>query len=470
MRTTFFIEKYVKPGSKEAMLFFRIQRRSTKLDMQISTQTAVNIDKWEEAHKDLASLEKFERSKYGRDILDRCDKAVSVASALIDAGITERKAIKNAIFNAVNADKLEAARQEEEILSRKKKEKEAAERHQAEANADDVLLCCREFVQGVKDGTIKYFKKEQMIRYSEGSCKKWGSFCELLAKYYALHPFTWKDIDDKFYINWMRFLESNGYMKMSIGKFNTCLKHLIIYYKGKDEAKAIHKTFNIDTDEKAAEIYLTSDEVQALYEMPLTGLKEKIRDVFLIGVYTAQRFSDYSRIKKENFGVTARGTKVVRLTQKKTGTKVVIPILNDNLQRLCEKYNGDIPTINAQVLNRYIKAIGKELSSTVKSLAEMVPTKLTMKEREAEKQEQKKIVFIRDEEGRVLRPRYECINSHTARRTGITLMYLTGKYTTVQMMAVSGHTKEDIFRNYIKLTLDEKADEVANAANEDGLF
>jgi hypothetical protein len=49
-------------------------------------------------------------------------------------------------------------------------------------------------------------------------------------------------------------------------------------------------------------------------------------------------------------------------------------------------------------------------------------------------------------------------------------MYLTGKYTTVQMMAVSGHTKEDIFRNYIKLTLDEKADEVANAANEDGLF
>ena len=38
------------------------------------------------------------------------------------------------------------------------------------------------------------------------------------------------------------------------------------------------------------------EELEALYDMELTGLEEKVRDVFLIGCYTAQRFSDYSRI------------------------------------------------------------------------------------------------------------------------------------------------------------------------------
>ena len=48
--------------------------------------------------------------------------------------------------------------------------------------------------------------------------------------------------------------------------------------------------------DKAAEIYLTSDELQALYEMPLTGLQEQVRDVFLVGCYTCQRVSDYNNI------------------------------------------------------------------------------------------------------------------------------------------------------------------------------
>lgn len=70
--------------------------------------------------------------------------------------------------------------------------------------------------------------------------------------------------------------------------------------------------------------------------MPLEGLKDKVRDVFLVGCYTCQRFSDYARLEKENFTKTAKGTKVVRIVQEKTGNDVVIPILNDNLLHIAE--------------------------------------------------------------------------------------------------------------------------------------
>ena len=48
-------------------------------------------------------------------------------------------------------------------------------------------------------------------------------------------------------------------------------------------------------------------------------------------------------------------------------------------------------------------------------------------------------------------------------------MYLSGNYTMGQMMSVSGHKKESTFKEYIKLSADEFADDVASASS-DGLF
>lgn len=78
-------------------------------------------------------------------------------------------------------------------------------------------------------------------------------------------------------------------------------------------------------------------------------------------------------------------------------------------------------------------------------------------------------LFEYDKEGYVLKPRYLLVVSHTARRTCITLMYLSKSYTTAQMMTVSGHKKESTFKGYIKLSLDEFADDVASVSM-DGLF
>ena len=65
----------------------------------------------------------------------------------------------------------------------------------------------------------------------------------------------------------------------------------------------------------------------------------------------------------------------------------------------------------------------------------------------------------------VMTPRYNCVTTHTARRSGITNMYLTHKYTILQMMHVSGHKTQKTFMDYIKLSSDEIADEIDAIAN-----
>ena len=62
-------------------------------------------------------------------------------------------------------------------------------------------------------------------------------------------------------------------------------------------------------------------------------------------------------------------------------------------------------------------------------------------------------------------PRYNCVTTHTARRSGITNMYLTHKYTILHMMHVSGHKTQKTFMDYIKLSSDEIADEIDAIAN-----
>ena len=115
------------------------------------------------------------------------------------------------------------------------------------------------------------------------------------------------------------------------------------------------------------------------------------------------------------------------------------------------------------ILNRYIKEILKDLSVRVPSLAKQVPTKLTMKQKKQE--EEGRLVVERNGKGEVMMPRYNCVTTHTARRSGITNMYLSHKYTILQMMHVSGHKTQKTFMDYIKLSSDEIADEIGAIAN-----
>jgi integrase len=233
------------------------------------------------------------------------------------------------------------------------------------------------------------------------------------------------------------------------------------------KAKNLVKFVTVREKDKATEIYLTLEELDALYNMKLCGFEEQVRDVFLIGCFTGQRVSDYTNIHKSNIGYTSKGTHVIRLEQQKTKSQVVIPIVDKHLELLLQKYDYNIPKIADQNINRTIKVIGERLSKTVPTLAQKSETVLTLQEKTAEKRGEK--VFERNEQGNVVKPKWMMITTHTARRTCITNMYLSGKYTTPQMMKVSGHKDIKTFLDYVKLTQDEFADSVSEASG-DGMF
>ena len=466
MRTFFLRTKNV---AGYATLYTRIRKRSPKVDIFVNSLIQVDIITWEKANSGLEEWNKFLKTKDGKDVYAKMQDVDNALDNLTEQGVFDKDIIDEAVADVIFKEAREQQRIKEENERKAQEELEAARKA-------DVILFMQDFLQGIRSGEIKYNGET----YEKNTCKAWGCFFGVLKRFYVKHPFTWNDIDETLtdsFINWM---EKEGYMVKSINKYLITFRAMVGYaYKKRlhDNTRALtaFSTKKVLETDKAKEIYLTEQELQALYDMKLDGLKSVVRDVFLIGCYTCQRFSDYSRLERENFVTTPKGTKVVRIVQEKTGNAVVIPILNNNLLSIAEKYNYEIPKVSDVILNRYIKKILKDLAKSVPSLAKLERTTLTMRERTME--ERGEVTFMRDAKGYVVKPRYDLVSSHTARRSGITNLYLTGLFDEVQMMSVSGHKDAKTFREYVKLSSDEIADAIAkkladkeNKATNEGLF
>ena len=448
-----------------ASVYLRVQKRNPKLNILVCSKVSVDIQQWDKVTQDVAKWNDYCKTQDGRKVKETLDSISSAIDNLISQGIYDKARIDEVVEAIVFREERERQRIQEEEERQEQERLRLIKEQEEEARKADVILFLENFLEGIKNGRIKNGAEN----YTLNTCKVWSNFLGILKRFIQIYPFTWKDINKALADHFVSFMEKNGYMVTSINKYIICFKAMIQNAMDQElhnnliALRAFSKKKIQETD-KAKEIYLTKAELQALYEMPLEGLKDKVRDVFLVGCYTCQRFSDYARLEKENFTKTAKGTKVVRIVQEKTGNDVVIPILNDNLLHIAEKYGYDIPKVNDVILNRYIKQILKELSSTVPSLARKERTLLTMKEREKEKQGL--VSFERDNKGYVIKPRYELVSSHTARRSGITNLYLSGNFDTYQMMSISGHRDEKTFYEYIKLSSDEVADSIAQKKEE----
>lgn len=448
-----------------ASVYLRVQKRNPKLNILVCSKVSVDIQQWDKVTQDVAKWNDYCKTQDGRKVKETLDSISSAIDNLISQGIYDKARIDEVVEDVVFREERERQRIQEEEERQEQERLRQIKEQEEEARKADVILFLENFLEGIKNGRIKNGAEN----YTLNTCKVWSNFLGILKRFIQISPFTWKDINKALADRFVSFMEKNGYMVTSINKYIICFKAMIQNAMDQElhnnliALRAFSKKKIQETD-KAKEIYLTKAELQALYEMPLEGLKDKVRDVFLVGCYTCQRFSDYARLEQENFTKTAKGTKVVRIVQEKTGNDVVIPILNDNLLHIAEKYGYDIPKVNDVILNRYIKQILKELSSTVPSLARKERTLLTMKEREKEKQGL--VSFERDNKGNVIKPRYELVSSHTARRSGITNLYLSGNFDTYQMMSISGHRDEKTFYEYIKLSSDEVADSIAKKMDE----
>ena len=233
---------------------------------------------------------------------------------------------------------------------------EETERMYKERQRKDVKRFVKEYVAGIERGEILNTKNR---RYSKNSVKSWTQFRRLFLDCYRHDSFTWDELSQQLIQKFLLYLDRHGYMAETqnrhIGVYSTLIT---VAEKEKLHNNGIARkwlhTVSATDDERKARIYLTKDELSALYAMKLSGLKGTMRDWFLIGCYTSLRYDEFSKIEPGCIGHTLRGNKVIRIKQGKVNSKVVIPILNDELEILLEKYNYTAPKLNEQVLNRYI--------------------------------------------------------------------------------------------------------------------
>ncbi len=457
-------------NKEKATLFVRVQAPNRRIDVQFTTRIQVGVAEWKAAVADEDSLARHR--KQNPKLHDKLGRIEVMLEREMSASQFDRQHIRSEILAISDPKKYEIQRVQEEAEKKARLEEEHTRQEQErliqegiEAEKAKIWNYLSRFCADIKSGK----RLNGNDRYSTGTVKSWHSFMRLYDDFDKKHQYTWEMVNREFTARFLAYMEKHNYMITAQNKYLVTFRALVGYaytdgVHNNNRATQCFSKKKIDEKDKAAEIYLTSAELQALYEMPLTGLQEQVRDIFLVGCYTCQRVSDYNNISPDSFTTTAKGTPIIRLTQQKTHTEVKIPIMNPNLQAICEKYGYNLPSVVDVILNRYIKEILKELSKTVPSLAVKVRTKLTMKQRKQE--DDGRITVERNSKGEVMMPRYNCVTTHTARRSGITNMYLTHKYTILQMMHVSGHKTQKTFMDYIKLSSDEIADEIDAIANQ----
>ena len=307
-----------------------------------------------------------------------------------------------------------------------------------ESLSDYIARYVREMESGERLNIHKLRYGLSTIKNYKGFIIQFDEFCKAKHKRY-----DFGDIDLKFYDDFVAYFTAKDYSINTIGRHVKELK--IIMRAAREEG--LHdngliesRKFRVLTAE-VENTYLTESEIKAIAEVDLKGDKHKsiARDIFLVGCYTAQRFSDYSTINEGNIRTLESGQKVIDLKQQKTGNRVVIPIRSE-LQVILDKYENRLPKAYEQKVNKYIKEIAREAG-----IVDMV-----------------EVSYIENGEKKShLVEKCELVKTHTARRSGATNMYLAG-IPTIAIMKITGHKTEKEFMKYIKITEEQTAMELMN--------
>ena len=481
----FFLRTQKQEGT--ATLYITIQKRFPKVSLRfVPTGIEVDIQTWNRANKSIQSWNRFAATKEGEELQRRMSLVIQTIDTLFSRGLIGGNEDKDVIEDALrDISTVEAHRVQSELQEIRKAEEMRRRK--------SIIHFYEYFMEGITNGTIRHGDGK---KYKESTIYGWKTFGMLLHEYCPAEM-TFDEITKQFAEGFHRFLEDKGFMLLTINN-NICHFKRLCNLAAEEGINSnavslkVWKKRTAKPEDKRAEIYLTDGELDALYQMELDAGKSAIRDVFFIGYLSGQRFSDYSDYSIDNFKKTEKGIDVIGLIQKKTGNYVEVPIWDIRLTEIARKYGYVFPKLTNLQLNHGIRNIMKELSESVPSLREKFPTVLSLPERKAEQLYQqlsekrasgakwtdlseKRAYFRlkkyatehngsplweRNSLGQVVRPKYELVSSHTARRSSITNLYKTGLLSYKEMMSISGHKDEKVFEEYIKVGVSEQAERV----------
>ena len=441
MATSFFITP--KPEATGfTTLFVRLQSRKLKINYKMTTNMEVDITTWQKAEQDLKAMKRFREKDPA--MWAKLDKLKVTLDTLISGDkAPSKEQMRTVITEIVYADVL---KEQEEALAKAKAAEEEAKRVTLNKYMDQFIKDIAAGLRLTEKGTVFTDGSIRTIRTSAKQFKKFQTAKK--------REYDFDDIDLQFYYDFSAYLKKRDYSINTAGKIINQLKWIM----AQAEAEGYHRNTVYKNPKfkgnrvQVDSIYLTQEELDKMNAADLSGLEAGAaisRDIFMVGVYTAQRISDYNNIRKEDIHTTTKRwiedvpdeehpgqTKAVIKTkeityidihQKKTGAKVSIPCKKE-LLAILEKYNFEMPHFEDQTINRHIKEIAR-----VAGLTDLV----TLEKSNGGVRKKETI------------EKYKLVMSHTARRTGATLMFLAGM-DLFDIMKVTGHTTPEMLKRYIK--------------------
>lgn len=456
MATTFVLLN--KEAKGIVPLYIRIQHPEPKINIRVKTDLSVPAEKWR-LNRNGAAWANYIQSESGSYVMAKMEDIRTAVDSRLREGkalsIDEVKKICNEIIYREERD--EQLRQEEA-------------RRLAEAEAKRMTLSkyIKLYIEEIFSGARQTDKGSNFAYGTAKSLREsmtvWATFQKETKKTY-----DFDDIDMPLYFKYTEWMKARNYAINTVGKHIKNLKSILRCAESEgynQNQKFKDKRFK-GTRVEVDSIYLTKEDLEKFCAVDLSKMPvgyQQARDIFLVGCWTAQRVSDYNNIIRdaiqsytkrtivdvpdpENPGKTkpeiqTREVMYINIRQHKTGAKVAVPCSTE-LKNILERYNYQMPHLADQVINRYIKEIGK--MAGLDEMVEMVETKGGTK------------TTVKYE-------KYKLIHSHTARRTGATLMYLAGM-DVYDIMKITGHSSPNMLKKYIKADQLEVVDKIIDKYN-----
>lgn len=228
-------------------------------------------------------------------------------------------------------------------------------------------------------------------------------------------------------------------------------KHLRAFLRWIEENQAIpvnpdYKRFtrkSLPRGESSQKIYLTPEELERLWTLDLSNEErlQKVRDAFLFHCYTGLRYGDGQALRPEHYD---RKGNFLRLVTGKNRKEILVP-LHPRAKEVLERWEYRLPRITNQKFNDYLKELCQIIGM-----------------------DSREIVVAYSGSKRIEKsvPRWELVGSHTAKRTAVTNLLLSGKVSLESICAVTGNSLKTIQR-YIVPTSEDVRRQIALAWGEE---
>jgi integrase len=319
---------------------------------------------------------------------------------------------------------------------RLQQQKEEKRKKVEEAKRKTFMEYYRDFIARSKAGTrIKKGSAEGAT--TDGTATMHKTTFNILNKFNP--DLDFQNIDLVFYNDFVSWLHSKNYSTNYIGRQFKNLKAVLHEAEARGIAinPAIKTKYFANLAEEVEAIYLNESELAEIRAIDLSNNPslDKVRDLFLIGCFTGQRFSDWHKITPQNIK-----NGFIEFVQQKNSTvsKTTVNIpLHVVVKEIFEKYQGKLPKpLSNQKTNEYLKEVVK-LAPSLHSIESTTSTRGG-----------KKVT--------ISKAKFELVSTHTARRSFATNSYLSG-IPSRTIMDITGHKTDKDFMKYIKVTPDEHA-------------